>query len=163
MKSKLSGLLDGELPRQDSQVLFDQLKRDDDLCRRWQEYLLIRDALKGRPLETDLTARVMASLEVEPTVLAPARPAAGSPRWGQALLAMAATLAGVAVVGWLALGPGERTAGPVAAGQPQQVAQVQARPAARDMREYLMAHEAQSSSLRFRGGAEHIRTVAATR
>jgi hypothetical protein len=30
------------------------------------------------------------------------------------------------------------------------------------MQEYLVAHQAQSSSLQFRGGTEHIRTVAAT-
>lgn len=165
MKDRLSGLLDGELERHDQQVLLDTLKCDDALRDRWQEYLLIRDALKGRgALGADITARVMVSLDDEPVVLAPQR-AARSENWRSSALALAATLAGVAVVGWLALGagPSPRVAPPLAqrAGTPPVAAVEPARQAASDMQEYLIAHQAQSSSLQFRGGAEHIRTVAA--
>lgn len=164
MKTRLSGLVDGELAKHEEGALFDSLKSDAALCRRWQEYLLIRDTLKGGAvLDTDITARVMQTLSEEPTVIAPRRvvPRQG---WRRSALALAATLAGVAVVGWMALGAGQEPR-LVATLAPQETAAV-AQPvlqAARDMQEYLAAHEAQTSSLQFRGGTEHIRTVAAIR
>lgn len=167
MKSKLSGLLDGELEEREESAVFDALKCDDVLRTRWQEYLLIRDALKGRvPLKTDITSRVMASLDDEPVVLAPpAKPRKPVESWQHAALALAATVAGVAVVGWMALGTlGGQSPNAVATLASNQPAVIQpVRQASREMQEYLVAHQAQSSLLQFRGGAEHIRTVAAMR
>ena len=163
MKTRLSGFVDGELASHDEATLFDTLKSDDALCRRWQEYLLIRDALKGASaLDTDITARVMASLHEEPTIIAPRRP---MPRqnWQRSALALAATLAGVAVVGWMAMSGGQSPKYVAALTPPEAASVVPVRQAARDMQEYLAAHQAQTSSLQFRGGTEHIRTVAATR
>lgn len=184
MKTKLSGLMDGELAGHEAQVLFEALRHDKDLRDRWLEYQLIGDALKGeRDLGTELTARVMATVGGEPTVLAPRWSSPRHEVWRRNLVALAATIAGVAVVGWLALGTGQ-------APQPETVAQAlpaqkvvavatkdsaivpvsdsaavsaeqPVRQASSDMQEYLIAHEAQSSLLQFRGGAEHIRTVAA--
>lgn len=160
MKPRLSELIDGELGTDDARVVLDAVKRDADLRRRWQEYQLIGDILRGeKSLGSDITARVMAALDDEPVVLAP-RAARRQP-WQRTLLAAAATLAGVAAVAWVALVPqGERAA--------EQMAQQQAAPAPvqtasqeADMREYLMAHQTQSSALQFRGGTENIRTVAA--
>ncbi len=181
MKTKLSGLMDGELSGHEAQDLFAALRRDPELRDRWLEYQLIGDTLKGeRDLGTELTGRVMAALEHEPTVLAPK----ASPRrelWHRNLLALAATAAGVAVVSWLALGT-RQAVEPETVAIAQKPAQVAAiskkdeaivavrdgasaaplvRQASDDMQEYLIAHEAQSSLLQFRGGAEHIRTVAA--
>lgn len=181
MKSKLSGLMDGELAEHEAQALFAALRQDSELRRRWQEYQLLGDTLKGeRDLGVELTGRVMAALEAEPTVLAP-QPSRRSEVLRRNLLALAATLAGVAIVGWLALGTSPSS-------QHETVAQNASLPAAvtmakndgtsvrdaaaviaarsapqasADMQEYLIAHEAQSSLLEFRGGAEHIRTVAA--
>ncbi|MDD5250549.1 MAG: sigma-E factor negative regulatory protein [Rhodocyclaceae bacterium] len=166
MKTRLSGLMDGELAEHEAQVLFAALRQDDELRGRWLEYQLIGDTLKGeKDLSTEMTARVMGALDAEPTVLAPRSSLRPEP-WHRSALALAATLAGVAVVGWLALGTGQSV-------KPETVAQVTApqreasavsavqpvREASLDMQEYLMSHEAQSSSLQFRGGAEHIRTV----
>jgi sigma-E factor negative regulatory protein RseA len=168
MKTRLSGLMDGELSEHEGQVLFAALRQDDELRGRWLEYQLIGDTLKGeKDLDIELTAAVMAALEAEPTVLAP-RTSLRHDAWHRTALALAATLAGVAVVGWLALSTGQsvkpvtvalvtttqREPAPVLAVQP-------VRQASLDMQEFLIAHEAQSSSLQFRGGAEHIRTVAA--
>ena len=173
MKTKLSGLMDGELAEHEAQEMFAALRQDPELRRGWQEYQLIGDTLKGeRDLNVELTGRVMAALESEPTVLAP-RSSRRRETMHRNLLALAATVAGAGVVGWLALGTNQSP-------QPENVAQIaapsgvavarndaavvpvaQTRPASSDMQEYLIAHETQSSLLEFRGGAEHIRTVAA--
>lgn len=183
MKTKLSGLMDGELAEHEAQELFAALRQDPELRGRWLEYQLIGDTLKGeRDLGTELAGRVMAALEHEPTVLAPK----ASPRrdlWHRNLLALAATAAGIAVVSWLALGTRQavepETAAVAQRSAPLQIAATAkkdesivavsdgasaapvVRQASDDMQEYLIAHEAQSSLLQFRGGAEHIRTVAA--
>lgn len=160
--------MDGELAQDDE--VFDALKRDGELRDSWQKYCLIGEALKGETrLSADITARVMSELSGEPVVLAPRR--SSRAEWQRSVLAIAATLAGVAVVGWVALAPsaGQKTNAPLAQSSAQQRAAVQAvvaqaaRPASRDMQEYLVAHQAQSSSLQFRGGTEYIRTVAASR
>lgn len=162
--------MDGELAEHQEQVLFAALRQDDELRGCWLEYQLVGDALKGeRDLGTELTGRVMAALDAEPTVLAP-RISHRDP-WHRPALALAATLAGIAVVGWLALNTGQ-SARPVTVAQesstPREPVMVAAavQPVREDprhsleMQEYLVAHEAQSSALQFRGGAEHIRTVA---
>jgi sigma-E factor negative regulatory protein RseA len=181
MKTKLSGLMDGELAEHEAQVLFAELRHDEALRNRWLEYQVIGDALKGeRNLDTELTGCVMAALDAEPTVLAPKTSSLHRKGLHSNVLALAATIAGVAVVGWLALGTGrapqpetlaqqapapaavlavnETPSAPVA---PAAVAVEPVRQAAADMQQYLIAHEAQSSVLEFRGGAENIRTVAA--
>ncbi|HEX8963386.1 MAG TPA: RseA family anti-sigma factor [Rhodocyclaceae bacterium] len=181
MKTKLSGLMDGEIAEHEAQALFAALRQDEELRDRWLEYQLVGDTLKGeRDLNVELTARVMAALDAEPTVLAPRAAAPRHDAWRRHTLALAATLAGVAVVGWLALGTNRTTepsmvaqapapmmtvakneGAPVAAGSGAAVPVVQVRQASPDMREFLIAHEAQASLLEFRGGTEHIRTVAA--
>lgn len=182
MKTKLSGLMDGELAEHEAQALFAAIRQDDELRNRWIEYQVIGDALKGESnLDAELTGRVMAALENEPTGLAP-KISSSPPRrdpWHRHLLALAATVAGVTVVAWLALGIGrspqpdltaQNQVGKAAVAKNETVgtpvgqtesAGVSVRMASPDMQEYLIAHEAQSSLLQFRGGAEHIRTVAA--
>jgi sigma-E factor negative regulatory protein RseA len=177
MKSKLSGLMDGEVAEHEVQGTLSALRQDPELRRCWQEYQMIGDTLKGESrLDVELTGRVMAALEAEPTVLAPVA-SRRKETLHRNLLALAATLAGVAVVGWLALGSNQSPqvetvaqAGAPAAtiAKAEQAARgaaavpvAQVRPAPSDMQEYLIAHETQSSLLEFRGGAEHFRTVAA--
>lgn len=162
MKTRLSGLVDGELDARDAQVVLEAVKRDAELRERWHHYLLIGDALRGGgTLHRDITGQVMAALEDEPVVLAPRR----RQEWPRTVLALAASVAGVALVSWVALGPRNEENPPApelaAAAAPMQVsAQAPAQPAAGDMQEYLAAHQAQAGSLRFRGGTENIRTVA---
>lgn len=161
MKTRLSLLMDGELEEHENKAVFDALKRDANLRGNWQEYLLIGDALKGeRSLDADIAASVMDALRDEPVVLAPQ--ASGRTEWRRTVMALAATVAGVAVVGWMALVPdgGQRPVQTLAQKEPLVVQPV--RQVSREMQEYLVAHQAQSSSLQFRGGTEHIRTVAAT-
>lgn len=160
MKTRLSELIDGELEAREARVVFDAVKRDAELRTRWQEYQLIGDLLRGeKSLGSDITARVMAGLDDEPVVLAPRLRAPQS--WQRMALAVAATLAGFGVVGWVALGP---HGDPLPAEPMAQRAVPAALTASQDadLREYLVAHQTQSSSLQFRGGTENIRTVAAT-
>ena len=158
MKTRLSELIDGELEAHEARAVFDAVKRDAELRTRWQEYQLIGDILRGeKSLGSDVTARVMADLEDEPVVLAP-QPRQRQP-WQRMGLALAATLAGVAAVGWVALGP-QSDSTPVERTAQAAPALQAAHQDAADMREYLVAHQTQSSSLQFRGGAENIRTVA---
>lgn len=168
MKSELSSLLDDDLGADRRQVLLTAMHNDAELRTAWDGYHLIGDALRRSPdLHVDLTSRVMDELRHEPTVLAPrARPARGALRYGAAL---AASLTGVAVVGWLALQPMQPSPSlqqktPFAAGLPTKLAAATTTVAnAGRMQEYLMAHQAYSPSNRFDGGAGYIRTVSASR
>ena len=159
-------MIDGELEARDAELVLDAVKNDSELQERWRHYQLIGDALRGSDaLHRDITARVMAALEDEPVVLAPRR--RQRHEWPRTVLALAASVAGVALVSWVALGPRSDESRPAAelaaASAPMQAASTRtppAEPAAADMREYLVAHQAQAGALRFRGGTENIRTVA---
>lgn len=157
MKTRLSGLIDGEIEAHDARAVLDAAKRDAELRERWQHYQLVGDALKGEPaLHADITPRVMAALADEPVLLAPRRERR---TWQRTVLAMAATVAGVALVGWVALGS-RHDAMPAGELVAQEAATP--RPESQDMREYMVAHQAQAGSLQFRGGTENVRTVAAS-
>lgn len=163
MKAELSALLDGEMERHQSRALFTALRSEQSLRDAWSEYQMIGDTLRDEPfLGEDITARVMRDLEEEPTVLAPSLRSERS--WRGSLLALAASLAGIAVVSWVALSPsagspdaqllaraGSRTAGSTA---------VAALPA-KGMQEYVLAHQANAPGLHMQGGTQHIRTVSA--
>lgn len=165
MKKEMSALLDGELEPHELQAVLAALKRDESLREAWREYRLIGDALRREPaLSSDIADRVVAGLREVPTVLAPRSPSRFS--WRQPALALAASAAGVAVVAWLALGPGlgsqvaPQWAG---AGQPGVKAGSVATPmqlVSRDnMQEYLMAHQTHASRLHLQGGTQHVRTI----
>lgn len=163
MKNELSALLDGETDVDGVRPVLKTLARDGELRRAWNEYQLIGGALRSEPnLHADLVARVMDEVRKEPVVLAPAqRPRAASFR---PLMALAASVSGVAVVGWLAFAPAmEETASPSVA-MASSVPPPAIRPvsAARGMEEYLVAHQAQASNLHLQGGSRHIRTVSAS-
>lgn len=104
MKAKISTFVDGELDTNESKAVIEALERDDELRERWRIYHLISDALHDTALRAEgFSARFAGRLAAEPTVLAPGRlPAEGKRR---AALSAAASLAAVALVGWLALAP----------------------------------------------------------
>lgn len=170
MKSALSAFLDDELDaRQQTEILV-AVGRDQELCKTWEGYHLIGDALRRSPaLDRRLTPRVMARIENEPFLLTPKLRRAQPLRAALTLVAtLAATVAGVAVVAWLALSPTPLT--PLAL-----TAQVQApgttavaarAPAAASatgsrLQEYMVAHQTYSPSNRIFGGSAYVRTVSA--
>lgn len=167
MKNALSALLDGEAEEHEIRGLLTSLRADADLRRESSVYCLIGDSLRGETaLDRDLVAGVMQALADGPVVLAPrARPSSVA----RPLLALAASVAGVAVVGWLALAPQQPgSTAPVMAkneqvllraeklaGVPAKVAPI----AQGNMQEYLVAHQASISGLQLPSPAGHIRPV----
>lgn len=117
MDTRISEWMDGEQGPLDPAAamrLLSAIDRQDD----WRTYHLIGDALRGEPhLAFDVRAGVMAALAGEPTVIAPRavresreslharRIQHAALRWQRSALAAVATVAGVAVVTWVAMAP----------------------------------------------------------
>ncbi len=167
MKTELSAMFDDELESSHHQAVLAALRGDARLRVAWDEYQLIGDALRRSPdISVNLTSRVMDDLRHEPAILAPqAKPARDLSRYAAAL---AASIAGVGVVGWLAMSPATEMPQKLALAVVQPVKPVQsAKPASvvntGRMQELLVAHQAYSPSNRFDGGASYIRTVSASR
>ncbi|MDP2810346.1 MAG: sigma-E factor negative regulatory protein [Rhodocyclaceae bacterium] len=168
MRSEISALLDGELEAHEAQSAFAALRGAGDLRATWDEYQTIGAALRREDrLGAGLAARVMAGLEHDVTVLAPRQHARRAAAWQRPLMALAASVAGVAVVGWVAFSPqlSPTPAGPghlarTPAAPPAAVASV-APAARREMQEYLVAHQAHVPAAQVLGGTRHIRTVSA--
>jgi sigma-E factor negative regulatory protein RseA len=113
MKAKISALMDGELDAHELSEPLAALDRDVDAFETWRTYHLISDTLQGRALlASDCLRRVVARLAEEPILIGPlptdvARP--GRARWFIPS-ALAASLAAVALVGWMAFAPQEKAA-----------------------------------------------------
>jgi len=174
MKAKISALMDGELERHELQEPLKLLARDEDALACWRVYHLIGDAMHDRcMLSRDFGARFAERLASEPTVLAPRR---SNARWERAPwlgLSAAASVAAVALVGWLALAPREAApplAGPVAIAPQKAVPAPTALAAAKlqgpariplpsATNDYLLAHQAYSSRITLQGMTPYVRTV----
>lgn len=158
MKTRISALMDGELEVQEIPETLRAIRHSEELRSQWCDCQLIGAALRGeRALDVDVTTRVMSALELEPTVMAPARRTTAD--WQRPVLALAASAAGVAVVAWLALSPGSdatpASSGNLADAKAAVVAQATPR-----LQEYLVAHQAYAPAGAMVGGARNIRTVA---
>ena len=104
----------------------------------------------------------MAAIDLEPTVMAPA--SRRRFEWRRPALALAASVAGVGLVAWLALAPvGDGmpagTTGLAGAKRGPVVAQAPSTPR---LQEYLLAHQAYAPGGAVVSGARNIRTVAAS-
>jgi len=105
MKTKISAFVDGELEADELARVIESLERDDASREAWRVYHLISDAVRDTALRTtEFSARLAVKLAAEPTVLAPGRLPAERARW--IALSAAASVAAVALVGWLAFAPG---------------------------------------------------------
>jgi len=177
---QISALFDGELEDHELDTAFDALRRDEAQRDAWHAYAAISDQLRGEPMARGACVEaVMARVREEPVVLAPRalKPAKQPPAW----LALAASLAGVTVVGWLAFAnpPGsgdqiaEATTGPMmrlAAVPPAPTFSrkdstapvVPPRPDEAEIGDYLLAHHAHASAFRLGDGAQQVRTVSMT-
>jgi sigma-E factor negative regulatory protein RseA len=181
MNEKVSALLDGALDDLAATRMLDTLKRDGALRQEWDSYCLIGDALRDEPqLSTDFTASLMARLEDEPVILAPvharerqAQPAVEEQTsWFRHLMPVAASVMGVAVVGWAAMtfnqqgrDAGQQMAARQAplASQARNLTLASASAAETSEREYLFAHQAMAPSAAMPGAAQYVRTVADVR
>jgi sigma-E factor negative regulatory protein RseA len=163
MKDKISALMDGELDDNAARETIDALGRDREALDAWRSYHLISDALRqSRLLSAGFAARVADKLAAEPTVVAPGRLRAGSRSWFA--LSVAASLAAVALVGWLAFAPQSQPPAPVAQAPAVPVqTPLEAKPAIvplpRATNDYLLAHQGFSPRVSLQGMAPYVRTV----
>jgi len=157
---RISALMDGELDAHEAQREMARLKSDPAARSCWEEFHLVRDAMRAEPLlSAQFSETFSRRLAAEPTVLAPRRSASKVRRMTTWAMSAAASLAAIGFVAWVALGPGAPVPAP---GQPQ-IAQPELRsvPSEGRMSEYLLAHEAFSPSTALQGLAPYIRTVSA--
>lgn len=171
MKSEISALMDGELDSKGAAVTITQLKKRDELRDEWVTYHLIGDALRQSTAAVDITQQVSARLATEPTVLTPRPPM--EHRIKVTALSVAASVAAVAVVGWMSLQTMNRPQQNLADNKPvlQQtatqtipvavaVAVAVSVPAPAQINDYLLAHREFSPSMAIHGIAPYIRPVA---
>ena len=158
MGEQISRLMDGDLDGAGADSVMQELKRPEGI-ETWVCYHVIGDALRRTvdPMP-GFAARFGARLAAEPTVLAPA--ARQSSRLPFAW-AVAATIAAVMVVGWVAVSTldpqttvlaraREAAAVRSAQGGPQQVSQ-----------DYVLAHQEYSPTTQIQGLGPYLRSVSA--
>lgn len=160
MKTRISALMDGELEDHEIEETLRALHRSEELRSQWCDCQVTGAALRGeRGLDIDVAARVMSAIDLEPTVMAPARRRMLA--WQRPALALAASATGAALVAWLALAPGGE-----AAPAKTELARMKQGPVAAQstprLQEYLLAHQAYSPGGAIVGGARNIRAVAAS-
>ena len=133
MKDRISALMDGELDDRDAGETIDTLGREREALDAWRTYHLISDAMH---MSHRLAARP------------PLRFA----------LPLAASVAAVALVGWMAFAPQPQTtpapAPVVAAAKPPVIV-----PLSSAANDYLLAHQGFSPRVAFQGMAPYVRTV----
>jgi sigma-E factor negative regulatory protein RseA len=161
MKEKLSAMMDDALERDERERCVQRLKEDAELRAAWDVYHLIGDTLRGHTAP-QIAEQVRARLAAEPTVLAPRRAERARPRLAWYPLAAAASVAAVALVGWLALPLFDLQGGAVM--DPGTIAKVEPAavpvPQAQGMVDYLLAHQRFSPAIAMSGLAPYVRTVA---
>jgi sigma-E factor negative regulatory protein RseA len=164
---KISQLMDGELGEQASRLEIRRLEQDETLIQAWATYHLIRDVLRDEAgAGAGLAARVCERLQHEPVVFAPrARLTARAVRYS---LPMAATVAGVAVVAWLAFFSqpqqdsrkiAENVAHPTSSESVAAVPATVRAPVKGEMNRYLLAHQEFSPTTAMQGVGSYVRTV----
>jgi sigma-E factor negative regulatory protein RseA len=166
MKSKISAFMDGELAQHEAGSALESLRDEDEARDAWRRYHLIGDLMRDpNTLSSGFCAgfssRVGERVAQEPTVLAPSRRRIEAVRMPVWALSAAASLAAVALVGWVAFGP--RDEPQIAQSQPpvlaaQEAPQVAPPAAAND---YLLAHQGYSPRNSLQGAAPYVRTVSA--
>ena len=167
--SKISALYDGELDIHECDEAIDALisRHQESACDIWDMYALIGDQLRECPeYGVNMTASVMMRLQEEPVVLAPRNLGLSDKR--QSILALAASVAGVALVGWFVfVGQSvphiqELALIPVPSNQQVSLKVDDVTIIRHDMRDYLLAHHTQAASFRIGEGTEPVRSVAMT-
>ncbi len=160
MNDRISALMDGELDEKSAAQMIEALTRDAEAVRAWRIYHLVGDAMRGGLLLSEgFTARVAQRLAAEPTVLAPRRMRTESPRLFT-MSALAASVAAVAFVGWMAFGPQPQLA-PAPTAQVQNAADKPVLvPLSTAANDYLLAHQGFSPRVSLQGMAPYVRTVA---
>lgn len=154
---EVSLLMDGELDAEGAGRACHGF-REAALMQTWVCYHVIGDCLRGegRPI-WGISERFATRLAAEPTVLAPSR---ARPTPTAIALAMAATVAAVGVVGWVALTTMPLPLSAIATAQ--RAADVRAADLRRPVvNEYLLAHQEYSPTTAIQGVRPYLRAVTA--
>lgn len=173
MRARISALMDGELGASELDEPLAALRAEGEALDAWRTYHLISDALHAPTLLAGgCLGRVVARLAQEPTLLGPLPadvvPPARGGRWFVPS-ALAAGLAAVALVGWIAFAPQQpmTPAVPIVLA-PEAVKPVLAEvkeplalPFNAETRDYLLAHQAYSPRNSLQGVAPYVRSVSA--
>jgi sigma-E factor negative regulatory protein RseA len=171
MRAKISALMDGELGAPELNEPLAALRESGEALEAWRTYHLISDALHGATLLAGgCLGKVAARLALEPALLGPlpadVMPPAGA-RWFVPS-ALAAGVAAIALVGWIAFAPPQKAAPvvvPVAQAPrlPKPAVTVAKElaplPFNADTRDYLLAHQAYSPRNSLQGVAPYVRSV----
>ena len=166
MKSKISAMMDGELSDAELGDSLQALRTEAEALETWRRYHLISDALRDtQVLSSGFSERFAARLEQEAAIVSPmAAPKAAERGRYRHALAIAASVAGIAMVGAIAYTqlPESiqiaRTPSKAPAAPPE-VARV-ALP--REANDYLLAHQSYSPRNSLQGVAPYVRTVSDT-
>ncbi|HEV8552564.1 MAG TPA: sigma-E factor negative regulatory protein [Casimicrobiaceae bacterium] len=157
MPEEISLLMDGELDADGAERAC-QGFREVASVQTWVCYHVIGDCLRGdgAPIR-GISKRFAARLAAEPTVLAPSR---ARPTPTAVALAVAATVAAVGVVGWVALATMPLPSSAITTAQ--RAADVRAADLRRPVvNEYLLAHQEYSPTTAIQGVRPYLRTVTA--
>ncbi len=112
MKQQLSALIDGEADVERCEHVFLAAKSTGEVAQAWRDYHVIRDVMRDEGwMQSGFTSRVMAELESEPVVFAPAAtrgvpektPLASSSRFSKYTWSIAASVAAAFFVGMFVL------------------------------------------------------------
>ncbi|MDD2775699.1 MAG: sigma-E factor negative regulatory protein [Gallionella sp.] len=156
MNSKISALMDGELFEDETDILFDQLKQDNDSQSDWVLYHLIGDVLRQPEyIHRDVSNVVAEKMLEEPTIFAPRTHALKQKVRVFALSAAASVLA-VSVVAWMSvqISPEGAPAQMAIQASAMHAASWQIQPQSND---YLNAHQEYSTSTDISSAAYHPR------
>jgi sigma-E factor negative regulatory protein RseA len=158
MPDSISRLMDGELDDTEIEIVCSRLRRPDAVAT-WVCYHVIGDALRSGAMPTPGFAdRFAARLAAEPTVIAPG---AQRSRPLPVTWAVAATIAAVSVVGWVANATLDSSPSAIAkAREASTVRAAQLRPPAVPT-DYLLAHREYSPTAPIEGIGPGLRTAAA--
>jgi sigma-E factor negative regulatory protein RseA len=133
MKQQLSALVDGEVDVERCEHIFLAAKSTGEVAQAWRDYHVIRDVIREECwVESDMTSRIMAQLDDEPTMLAPQAVSVSEkvthirPRFSKYSWSIAASVAAAFFVGMFVLN------------QPEVVAPTQI--ADNDTDQYIVAH-----------------------
>ena len=168
MTQEISSLMDGELEAPEAERAIKACCADREVARKWQEYHLIAEVLRGGvPHPTRTAERVHESLASEPAIIA--RPKRGMDgTLGRVAFAAAASVATIGVVGWIgSQGGSSSSSTEVVARNPssvQPVSNVTTVPAPTvDVQDYLAAHRQMPSAELYRPVNNRTAPAAAAR
>lgn len=153
---RISQLMDGELDQAEGVLEIRRLEQDEALIQEWATYHLIRDVLRGEAgIGAGLAERVCERLQDEPAILSPRFKLPAQP--SRYALPIAAAVAGVALVAWLAFFSGTHQGGTPLE---QRFTLSPTTPPDKDaMSRYLVAHREFSPMTAMQGGGSYVRTV----